>query len=227
MDEIRDLIYSKLDYDKEVYDKNTYAREYRSKKLKRFGHLYDDIKVAYKGLFDNDIPYNGVDKYLYGALYEKLPEELFILISELQRNQSIRLHVFYPNIIKELCFEQNVYFLQTITFDEFQPDDLQKVMFIIPICYVMRFGLTSENNKLQVMFYCRPYTKQHHDVAHGNNFFIDELPVRELKNSQKRADTMFNYVIDMQNDIFEEHKDISNKLLEFIPCFKKMTVHGT
>lgn len=232
MNEIKNLIRSKLEYDKEVYDKNTYTRDYRSIKLEKFHTKYDDIHVGYTGTVINDVHDNGADAYLYGADWEGLPEEVFALISQLREYQSVCLHLFYPEIIKNICYRQNLYFLNTITLPHFTPRILENVFLVVPICYIMRFGNTKVNNKMQVMFYFRSYTRNHHSYKQerqGKCFFNDSIPLKELKKSDHRIKSVIGYVTNLQRTLFQSDNkdDFFRNLVDFSSCFKQITIHGT
>jgi len=233
MDEIQGLVHSKLEYDKEAYDKNTYPREYRSRKLENFYEKYNDIKVGYKGLVSNDLPDNGSDKHLYGSEYEGLPEEFSILLSELRNNQSVCLHLFYPDIVKEICYKQTIYFLDFVTSSKFKPKLIPNIHVVIPMCYIMRFGNSKANNKLQVLFYCRSYAHDndsYREKTNGVCFFIENIPLRNLKISQKRSKAVLDYATELQVMLFKGYVDqyeFNHKLTNFETSFKQITIHGT
>lgn len=232
MNEIKNLIRSKLEYDKEVYDKNTYTRDYRSIKLEKFHNKYSDIHVGYTGTVINDVPDNGADYILYGAEWEDLPEEIFALISQLREFQSVCLHLFYPETIKDICYRQNLYFLNTITAPQFTPKILESVFLIIPVCYIMRFGSTKANNKMQVMFYFRSYTCNHRTYMNerqGKCFFNDNLSIKELKKSSNRIKSVIDYITNLQRTLFQsgDKDDFFRNLVDFQSCFKQITIHGT
>ena len=232
MDEIKKLIRSKLEYDKEVYDKNTYSREYRSIKLLKICDKYKDIHVGFKGIVNNDMLENGTDKHLYGAEWESLPEEIFVFIDQLKEYQSVCLHLFYPEIIREVCFRQNIYFLSVISLRMFTPQILENVFLIVPLYYVMRFGNAKANNRIQVMFYFRSYTHDHasyRQKSEGKCFFIDNIPIKELKKSDCRNKAICEYVANLQKTLFEsnDNNEFFRGLTNFSACFKQITIHGT
>jgi hypothetical protein len=225
MSDIRDCILSKLEYDKEEYNRYTYPREYRSIKLKKFQSEYATIKIAYLSTAINDIPNNGKDDMLLCAQYEPLPDVMFALLEELSKHQSMYLHIFYPSVIRNLCFKQNIYFLDVLQHSSFNrvfntTKETTVPLLIIPICYMLRFGIKTENNRMQVMFYVRSYANTN---EHG--YYIDNIPLVDLKRTRKRNKAIEAYILNTQDAAFRlgEHLNLS----DFASEFDKITAHGT
>ena len=229
---MEELIKAKLEYDKEEYNEFTYTREYRHKKLLKFAPMYKKISMGYLGLFDHDIQIgNRSGKYQYGLLYEALPTEFDLLIDAISEYQTVHLNIIYPVIMKEICLEQDLFFLFHAKHSA--SDDLgifDNIRLIIPLCYIMCFGSNSSQNRLQVLFYQRTYSYADDidQTTRRRSFFIDDIPLEDLKNSKNRENVIFNYIMDLQSNLFEEVdvNEFYGRLFDFKTCFQRITTRG-
>lgn len=224
---IEQIITDQLEYDKEVYDEHTYTREYRHLKLTRLYSSYAELKVAYMDIYSNDIANNGSGKYQYGiGGYDSMPREFTALIDVMQEYQTIHLNLFYPNLLRDLCFEQNMFFLDVACHlqgnEKENFETLDKVYIIIPVCYIMCFARDNNNNKLQVLFYQTKYTRT--DFSE-KSFFVDYIPLKDIKNKKKRETAVFNYIMNLQYDLFEGTGDVLDTT-DFKTSFMRIVSRG-
>jgi hypothetical protein len=221
---LRDAIVKKIEYDKEIYDKYSYSRDYRRKKLLRFYEEYARIYIASHAMYNEDVDSTVFASVQHGAQYRGLPHELLTLIECILEYQTVHLNLYYPSFLGDLCFEQNIFFLQTITMPEFAPEVFSRVQFLIPICYVRRFGKKPEDNRIQAMFYwCSGETN------YSEAFFIENIKLENIKDKKAHAAAVRSYVLEFQDNAYEDQNPIEHqrKLKSFVECFEQITLGGS
>jgi hypothetical protein len=229
----RDVIREKIFYDKKMYDRHSYAREYRKRKLLDIRDNYETLYIAKRADYTEDVDGNVFSEIQYGAEFVRLPEELFILIEEILEHQTVYLNLYYPSTLRDICFEQNIFFLETITMPEFSPDTLAHVNFLIPICYVRRFGRRPSENRIQVLFYwCASMFRasDNDERTYEQAFFIDNLRMENIKDSEEHVQTLTNYVLDLQEKTYDSDsanmEEFRRKFKPFEECFRIITLGG-
>lgn len=220
---LRDIIRGQIIYNKEVYDRHSYTRDYRHRKFLEFHKEYLNLYIAELISYREDIDRHFFSDLQYGANYQPMPEELLVLVEEICEHQTVYLNLYYPKLLRELCFEQNIFFLETITLDGFVPDHMKHVNFIIPICYVRRYGF---RKRIEVLFcHCSSVDNK------IKSFFVDELQFDNIKDKEKHIAELTDYVLTMQERIYDTEGDIlhsiSHKFQPFEECFRFITRGGS